>query len=267
MPDIKSVKEFWNAASCGESLYLKDHSAESYRKQAEIRYRLEPEILEFAQFHRYKGKKILEIGLGCGADHEQFANAGAETYGVDLTPRAVAHVERRLKAIGLRSNVQVGDAENLPFDEGAFDLVYSWGVLHVTPDTEKAIQEVYRVLKPGGEARIMIYHTYSFVGYMLWIRYALMRARPFTSLSKIYFDYLESTGTKAYTPEETRQLFRKFKNVTIDTALCHGDLLTSDVGQRHRGVLLTIARKMWPRWLIRTLFPKHGLFLTTHAYK
>ncbi len=96
----------------------------------------------------------------------------------------------------------MGDAEALAFPDEHFDIVYSWGVLHHSPNTHLAINEVKRVLRVGGVAKIMVYHTWSFVGYMLWVRYALLRGRPWLGVSYIYSHYLESPGTKAYTMEQ-----------------------------------------------------------------
>lgn len=258
----QAVRDFWEEASCGENLYLSGNGKADFLKQAQIRYSLEPYIKDFAEFGSHEGQSVLEIGVGLGADHQQFAEAGADLFGGDLTMRAVQNTRNRFKELGLSSKLSVVDAENLPFADESFDTIYSWGVLHVTPDTPKAIDEVFRVLKSGGMARIMIYHKYSMVGYMLWIRYALLRLKPWTPLKIIYHEYLESRGTKAYSSKEARELFRKFKNVSIDTFLTHGDLLTSAAGQRHEGILLAIARRIWPRWIIRRFFPKHGLFMT-----
>jgi len=265
--DKQAVKDFWEDASCGERLYLQGRDATAFQRHSQIRYQLEPEILAFAEFHRWKGRRVLEIGVGLGSDHQKFAEAGADLYGVDLTERAVDNTKNRFQCLGLTSILQSCDAEKLPFSDGFFDLVYSWGVLHVTPNTPKAFDEVYRVLKPGGTAKIMIYHTYSMVGYMLWLRYGLLRLRPLTSLATIYHHYLESLGTKAYTVEQARAMCHRFKQVTIDTFLTHGDLLTSAAGQRHEGWMLQLARRIWPRALIRRWFPKHGLFMTIEATK
>jgi ubiquinone/menaquinone biosynthesis C-methylase UbiE len=160
----QAVHDFWNAASCGESLYLKGAQEAAYAAQEARRYELEPYILTFADFAGARDRGVLEIGVGLGADHQRFAAAGARLTGVDLTDRAVAHTRQRLAALGLRSRLQSADAENLPFDDASFDVVYSWGVLHHSPDTPKAIDEVWRVLRPGGTARIMIYHSHSIVG-------------------------------------------------------------------------------------------------------
>ena len=263
----QQVHDFWNQASCGESLYLPDTDRAGYEAQAEARYTLEPYILDFAAFSDTHGLRVLEIGVGLGADHQRFAEAGADLWGIDLTERAVEHTRHRLAAFGLTSHLAVGDAEHLDFPDDSFDLVYSWGVLHHSPDTPKAIAEVWRVLKPGGGAKIMVYHKWSMVGLMLWVRYALLGLRPWLSLSEVYARHLESPGTKAYTVAEARKLFSAFSEVSIRTVLGHGDLLESEAGQRHRGVLLTLARKIWPRRLIRRFFPNAGLAMLIEARK
>lgn len=262
-----SVKEFWNKASCGEELYLNGNEALDYREHAKKRYELEPYILNFAKFNEAKEKKVLEIGVGLGADHQQFAEAGALLHGLDLTERAVEHTRRRLAVLGQTSQLSVGDAENLDFPDAHFDVVYSWGVLHHSPDTSKAIQEVWRVLRPGGVARIMVYHTWSLVGLMLWVRYALFGLRPLMSMREIYSRYLESPGTKAYTFADAHELFAQYETVRMQTVLTHGDLLESEAGQRHKGALLDIARKVWPRWFFKRFMSGWGLFLLIEAYK
>lgn len=151
--DKTQVRDFWNQAACGEDLYLTTTDRKGYQAQSDMRYRLEPYILAFADFQSARDRRVLEIGVGLGADHQCFAEAGAELYGIDLTERAVGHTQQRLQAFGLQSNLAVGDAENLDFPEDSFDIVYSWGVLHHSPNTPKAIAEVHRVLKPGGGGR------------------------------------------------------------------------------------------------------------------
>jgi SAM-dependent methyltransferase len=263
--DKQRVKDFWNKASCGEELYLAELSQAGFDAQRERRYELEPYIREFARFEETRGQAVLEIGVGLGADHEGFARAGANLHGIDLTERAIARTRQRLDLFGLRSVLQVADAEQLPFPDESFDVVYSWGVLHHSPNTEKAISEVHRVLRPGGRASIMIYNYWSLVGVMLWARYALLRGRPFTGLGQVYGRFLESPGTKAYTAKEARGLFSGWSSCDIRTVLTHGDLLIGGAGQRHRGRLLSIARRVWPRWLLRRALPSAGLFMLIDA--
>src|SRR5260370_5143935 len=140
-PRLKErVKAFWNRSSCGEVYAVGFSKQDIYDSQSRARYGLEPYLLEFAKFHEGHGKDVLEIGVGMGADHVEWARSRPRSLtGVDLTPRAIDHVKERFDAYGLKSNVFLGDAENLPFPSKSFDIVYSWGVIHHTPDTQTEI--------------------------------------------------------------------------------------------------------------------------------
>jgi SAM-dependent methyltransferase len=262
-----NVRDFWDRAACGEDLYLTSETVEGYASQAKRRYQLEPYILPFADFGRWSGQKVLEVGMGLGADHQKFAEAGAELWGIDLTEQAVQHTARRLELLGLQSTLTTGDAENLDFPNDAFDMVYSWGVIHHSPDTARAAREILRVLRPGGSFRVMIYNKFSVIGVMLWLRYALFAGRPLRSLDDVYAHHLESPGTKAYTSTEAALLFDGAEDLRIETVLTHGDLLEGEAGQRHRGALLWVARRIWPRRLIRAVFPRSGLFMLISGRK
>ena len=192
------MRDFWNEAACGENLLLPSLDVAGFKAQAAQRYRLEPYIVSFADFAGSSGRDVLEIGLGLGADHECFARAGANLHGIDLSARAVDITRRRFEMQGLVSDLSEGDAEKLPYDDASFDVVYSWGVIHHSPNTAQAAREIIRVLRPGGSFRVMVYHTWSLVGLMLWLRYGLGRGKPFMSPAHIYATYLESPGTKAY---------------------------------------------------------------------
>jgi ubiquinone/menaquinone biosynthesis C-methylase UbiE len=262
------VRDFWSKASCGESLYLSSNDQQGYLDQSINRYKLEGNLISrFADFEGSRGLKVLEIGVGLGADHQLFAEMGADLYGIDLTERAINHTSNRFKVFNLTSKLSVMDAEHLEFSNEIFDYVYSWGVLHHSPNTALAITEVLRVLKPNGITRIMIYHKWSCIGFILWLRYALFTLRPFLSLNYIYAHYLESPGTKAYSKSEVKLLFKDFRDVQISSQLTHADLLESQVGQRHKGFLLFILKKIWPRWLIRKYFKNSGLFMLIEARK
>lgn len=268
-PDAKAdVHDFWNEGSCGEAYAHGDDERARYAEQARARYELEPYIHGFAKFSEAPGHDVLEIGVGMGADHEQWAKAGAQSLtGVDLTERAVEHTRNRLGLLNLSSELQVADAENLPFDDEQFDIVYSWGVLHHSPNTQRAIDEVYRVLRPGGTARIMIYNKWSMTGAMLWTRYAMMRGRPWRGFTHIYANHLESPNTKAYTPEQAARLFGRFSSMNHQIELAVSDLIEGVAGQRHQGRLLDTARRLWPRDQIRRHLPNRGLFLMIEAVR
>ncbi len=269
MPDLKeSVREFWNAKSCGEVYAEGDSPAEKLAQQARERYILEPGLHQFAGFSQGTGKDVLEIGVGMGADHLEWAKSSPRSLtGIDLTDRAIQFTQERLGFYGLHSDLRAADAENLPFPDNSFDIVYSYGVLHHSPDTAQAIREVHRVLRPGGSARIMIYHSRSLVGYMLWLRYALAAGKPFRSLRDIYATHLESPGTKAFSESEARAMLASFSSADLQIGLGPGDLLEGAVGQRHRGIVLGVARALWPRWFIRSALRNHGLCLLITASK
>ena len=267
MDSKEDVRQFWEDASCREKLLLDGVDKKDYERQSSQRYSLEPIIETFAEFGHFSGKRVLEIGVGLGADHQRFAENGASIFGIDLTKRAVEHTRARMDFFGLDSHVKVGDAEKLEFANDTLDLVYSWGVIHHSPDTGSVVKEIFRLLKPGGCAKIMIYHKWSIVGFMLWFRYGLLAFQPRLGLSEVYSKQLESPGTKAYTVEEGFALFSQFNNVEIKTVLTHADLLTSGAGQRHGGLLLAVARKVWPRAILKLLFNNSGLFMLIEATK
>ncbi len=263
-----SIHDFWNEKSCGEVYATGTDLKEQLDHQAAERFRLEPYLFELADFAGGAGKDVLEIGVGMGADHLEWARAFPRSLaGIDLTERAIDFTTHRLNIYGFSSDLRVADAEHLPFAGDAFDIVYSYGVLHVSPDTTQAVREVFRVLKPGGVAKVLIYHTWSIVGYMLWLRYGLFALRPFRGLRDIYAEHLESPGTKAYTVDEARELFGQFRSVDIRIELGPGDLLQGAVGQRHRGVLLSTAKALWPRWFIRRVMKWHGNAMLITAIK
>ena len=263
----EAVRAYWDAEACGE-VYAREDEKFDLEAEARRRYELEPYILDFARFEEAAGKDVLEIGVGMGADHLQLARSGPKSLtGVDLTDRAITLTGERFAQYRLKSNLRVGDAESLPFADNSFDFVYSWGVLHHTPNTPQALREVWRVLRPGGVARMMIYYKYSLVGAMLWARYGLLAGRPFTPMARIYSEHLESPGTKAYTLGEARAMLAPFSKVTLSTQLSFGDLLEGAVGQRHAGGLLSAAKAVYPRPLIRLLFPRNGLYLLMDCVK
>ena len=267
-PTKADVRSFWNRASCGEVYAQGDGFAAQMREAERSRYALEPYILDFADFGSGKGRYVLEIGVGMGCDHLQWARSRPHRLcGIDLTPRAIALTRQHLAIYDLASELEVGDAEALPYDDDSFDLVYSFGVLHHSPDTPRAIDEVCRVLRPGGTARIMIYHRASLTGLMLWTRYALLAGRPLRSLDEIYAQHLESPGTKAYSVRGAHELFARFSRVRVGVQLNHGDLLEGSAGQRHQGALLSAARRLWPRAALRRLCPNLGLYLMIEATK
>jgi ubiquinone/menaquinone biosynthesis C-methylase UbiE len=206
----QEVRTYWDKASCGTEHTAKEkHSLAYFDEIEEFRYRIEPEIFSFAQFTRYRDKKILEVGVGAGTDFLQWIRSGAQAHGIDLTQEAIDNVMQRLALYNLAAtDLQVADAEKLPYEDNSFDLAYSWGVIHHSPDTMKCLDELIRVTKPGGTIKVMIYNRYSLFALYRWLLAALAKGRPWRSISNVLFHDQESKGTKAYTFKEVRKILR-----------------------------------------------------------
>jgi ubiquinone/menaquinone biosynthesis C-methylase UbiE len=168
MPDPNAnlkerVRAFWQANPCGVKFADAAPGTRHFYELVEAhRYTKEWHIPIAADFASARGRKVLELGCGLGTDGARFAEAGADYTGVDLTEAAVELARKRFELFDLPGRFQTADAENLDFPDESFDLVYSHGVLHHTPETAQAIREVQRVLRPGGRAIVMLYHRDSY---------------------------------------------------------------------------------------------------------
>lgn len=169
--DEQSIHNFWNAHPCG------DHQVESLKEDYEaffdrydkFRYSREGHILRRLDAIDFKGKRVLEIGLGQGADAEQIIRRGAIWSGLDLTPESIRRVSTRLRLRGLPyDRLECGSALAIPFADNSFDIVFSHGVLHHIPEVKRAQREIARVLKPGGRLVAMLYARRS-LNYLLAI--------------------------------------------------------------------------------------------------
>lgn len=157
------VRAFWQANPCGTKFTDAEWGTRLFFERVEEhRYGKEWHIPTAADFAGAHGLRVLEIGCGLGTDGAQFARAGADYTGVDLTDTAVDLTRLRFRLFDLPGEFRVADAENLDFADESFDLVYSHGVLHHTPDTGRAVREIHRVLRPGGRAVVMLYHRDSY---------------------------------------------------------------------------------------------------------
>jgi len=157
------VRSFWQENPCGTKFAdAPPGSRRFYELVEEHRYTKEWHIPVAAHFADAKDLAVLEVGCGLGTDGAQFAKAGAKYTGIDLTDAAVELAKRRFELFDLPGTFRVADAERLDFPDNSFDLVYSHGVLHHTPDTPTAVREIHRVLRPGGKAVVMLYHRDSY---------------------------------------------------------------------------------------------------------
>ena len=170
-PSLKErVRAFWQANPCGTKFAdAAPGTREFYELVEQHRYETEWHIPAAAEFDDTHGLRVLEIGCGLGTDGAQFAKAGADYTGIDLTEAAVDLARKRFELFDLAGKFRTADAENLDFADESFDLVYSHGVLHHTPNIAGAVSEIHRVLRKNGRAVVMLYHRNSY-NYRLNIR-------------------------------------------------------------------------------------------------
>jgi len=256
--DVKDrVAEFWDATPCGTRGVKLEPGTQAYFDRIEAeRYRLEPFIPEFADFPRWGGKRVLEVGVGAGTDFTRFVRGGVRPVGVDLSRRSLDLVKQRLRVYGLDAPLVHADAERLPFPSDTFDLVYSWGVLHHTPRMAEAIAEVRRVVKPGGAVRVMIYNRRSWLALFMYLRFGLLAGKPFRSWSDVIASHVESVGTRAVTRAEACRLFVAFSDVRIETVLTPYDRLED-----------TRFGRFFPGFLVNWLGRRFGWFMLIRATK
>jgi len=199
-------------------------SLEFFDEIAKNRYQIyAPWMKSTFKFEQYKNKKVLEVGVGVGTDHLELAKAGAILTGIDITPRSIELTKKNLKLHGYHSDLLVADAENLPFEDETFEVVYSFGVLLSVPNTQKAIDEIYRVLKPGGKAIITLYHKYSLfwisvIIYDMILKLGFLKKTIMQRLSEIEVGGGETQPlVKLYTKRQVNKMFHYFKKTRIYT--------------------------------------------------
>jgi len=182
------IKQFWNDQPVGSNFIEYQQDKSFYEKYDAFRYHTESHILIELDDIDFKNKKVLEIGLGQGADSMQIIDRGAIYHGIDLTEESVRRVKERFHLFDKPyKEVQVANAENVPYPENSFDIVYSHGVIHHSPNIERIVAEIYRVLKPDGQAVIMLYHKNSYnyhISISVLRRMGLLMLVPFPFLAK-----------------------------------------------------------------------------------
>jgi 2-polyprenyl-3-methyl-5-hydroxy-6-metoxy-1,4-benzoquinol methylase len=167
---IETVKEYWDRQPC--NVRHSDHlrGTREYFDQVELRkFQAEPHILNFSEFSRWRDQAVLEIGCGIGTAAVNFARFGARYTGVELSGESLALTQQRFDVYGLRGQFYQGNAEQLAdfLPQHQFDLVYSWGVIHHTPNPDLVVQHVANYLKPGGTFKVMVYAQNSWKNYMI----------------------------------------------------------------------------------------------------
>lgn len=202
---------------------------ESFANIERQRYREQPWMHRTFHFERYAGARVLEIGVGLGTDHLQFARAGARTTGIDLTPRCIDLTGQRLRQEGFEPDLHVMDAEALEFPDDSFDAVYSFGVLHHIPSTERAFREVRRVLRPGGVFLGGLYSRESYFHARIVLEWVL-RGRF------LKYPYEHLLADVEYSTGDARPHVRLFGKEELREILHRTGFSTVAINRRHVGL-------------------------------
>ena len=261
-PAVSDVRRFWEQHPLATAaIEHEPGTPEFYERFRLLREQVEPPELQ-ARFYAYgawAGRRVLDVGCGNGYLLGHYARAGACTTGIDLTSRGVALSARRFELGGLRGDFAQGNAEALPFRDASFDLVLSMGVLHHTPNTAAAVEEIRRVLRPGGTFLIMLYHRNSLayrwvfsVGRFLKRRY--WRKSLQEMVNRVDGD--ENPLGRVYSRGEMATLLHRFESVETSVAC----LEPTHFGREWLGRLVPagIRDRLAPRW---------GWFLYARARK
>ena len=251
----QEVDRFWEhhpvaAASIDAPL----GTAEYFQGFDRLREAMEPaELRERVYgFQASGGKRVLDVGAGNGFVMSRYARAGAGAFGIELTERGVSLCRRRFEVEGVRAFVTRGDAENLPFPEASFDAVTSMGVLHHVPDPGRAIDEIHRVLKPGGRLTLMLYHRNSA---MYRLRFPLMRLITGKSLAR-QVNEVDGEGNPkglVFSRREARDFVHRFSSVTTFVGLLEPWMVAPGFSR--------VARESW----LQPLASRLGWFLYIQA--
>lgn len=220
------VQEQWDNNPCG-SHYAKgapEHTLDWFLEVERYRYEeYAPWMFETMEFAQHSGKRVLEIGGGMGTDHAQFAKHGAITTDIDLSSGHLALAQENFRLRGLAGTFVHHDAEALPFPDASFDVVYSNGVIHHTPNTQRVVDEIYRVLKPGGKAIVMVYaenslHYWRNLVTVLGLRQHLLDTFSVGEIMSRHVEITENDArplVKVYTKQRLKKLFARFGRISV----------------------------------------------------
>ena len=169
-PGIEAVEAYWDARPCNIRHSPKPLGSREYFDEVEARkHFVEPHIPGFAQFERWAGRRVLEVGCGIGTAAVNFARHGALYTGVELSKASLELTRQRFDVYGLDGRLLLCNAEALSrhVESNYYDLVYSFGVIHHSPNQRTIVEEIRKVIRPDGEFRCMLYAKNSWKDIMI----------------------------------------------------------------------------------------------------
>jgi 2-polyprenyl-3-methyl-5-hydroxy-6-metoxy-1,4-benzoquinol methylase len=169
---IGQVQQYWNSQPCNIRHSARPIGTREYFDEVEARkYFVEPHIRRLAEFPRWNGKRVLEIGCGIGTDTINFARHGAWVTAVDLTEKSLEIARQRVAVFELQDRIRFYQANAEELDRivpiEPYDLVYSFGVIHHTPNPGRVLEQIRRYMRPQSVLKLMVYHRYSWK--VLWL--------------------------------------------------------------------------------------------------
>jgi glycosyltransferase involved in cell wall biosynthesis/ubiquinone/menaquinone biosynthesis C-methylase UbiE len=222
------VQRQWNNDPAGSHYVVEAaaHTKEWFLEAERYRYgSYAPWMPETMEFDRHGGEEVLEIGGGMGTDLAQFAMHGAHVTDLDLSSGHLTLAKENFVARGLRGRFVQQDAESLDFADNTFDLVYSNGVLHHTPNTQHVVRQILRILKPAGRVIAMFYAEESLLYWrnLVWnlgLKEGQLLKYSMGEIMSRAVERSDNAGAhplvKAYTRTGLRQLFEGFADIEID---------------------------------------------------
>jgi len=257
----KKIMGFWSERPCGVAFTTcRWGTREFFREIERHRYKMYPEFKTLFESIDWCGKRILEVGCGVGTDSRYITRLGGDVTAVDLAPNAVKLTKRGFRLMALDGNQIICDAENLPLKKESFDIVYSWGVLHHTERPRKAFREIYRVLKGGGEALVILYNRISWKYIYIIVINGILRGRLLQKTpEQLITQATEGKGnplTRMFSRGEVYQQFSHFDEVK--TAAFYFDFPE---------YIHPLLGKYFPRKLRNLLGRTFGSFREVFAYK
>ena len=202
-PLKSEIRDYWNTHIHDLSVARHPVGSKAFFKELDA-YRFEkldylPHVVDFSG---YRGQRILEVGCGVGIDLLRFAREGARATGVDLSPAAVDLARKNFVQNNQRADLRVMDGEHLQFEDNQFDMVYAHGVLQYTANPVQMLNEIKRVLKPGGHAIVMVYNRLS------WLN--LMR-----KVTKVSLEHEDAPVLRKFSIGELKKMLRIFPRARI----------------------------------------------------